>query len=143
MHIHSLALSLSAGHVNSHTHTHTHICMLLCVCVCVCVCMGLPECIDKKGGGNNKRKGANSSLQPCHVRSIRQINPLLRRRWRSRADLCRSGTHDDMSNQISSSVCCPTWGLFRCARACVCVCIYHYICNLDPRHRLAPHIVHA
>lgn len=71
--------TLSAGHV--HSHSHTHICML--VCVHMYTCTGLPECIDKKGGGNNKRKGANSLLQPCHVRSIWQINPLLRRRWRS------------------------------------------------------------
>lgn len=32
------------------------------------------------------------------------------------ADLCRFGTHDDMSNQISSSVCCCGMGLFRCVQ---------------------------
>lgn len=40
----------------------THIYTL--VCVHMHTCTGLPECTDKKGkgGGNNKRKGANSLL---------------------------------------------------------------------------------
>lgn len=81
MHIHSLSRARAVTHTHTDTPTHKPICMLLCVHMYTC--MRPPECIDKKGGGNNKRKGANSLLQPCHVRSIWQINPLLRRRWRS------------------------------------------------------------
>lgn len=114
----------------THTHTNTH------------TCTGLPECIDKKGGGNNKRKGANSLLQPCHVRSIRQINPLLRRRWRSLTlpsrPLSFRGRMMTCQIRFPAVYVVVAWGLFRCAWP-----VGHCICKLDPCYRLAPRIVHA
>lgn len=94
----------------------------------------------RRGVEITKEKGANSSLQPCHVRSIWQINPLLRRRWllplHSEADLCRFATHDDMSNQISSSVCSCGGGFIQ---VCLhCRVEYHCICKLDLCYRLEP-----
>lgn len=62
-----------AGHRRSHA------------CVCLHTRMHGSARVRKirRGLEITKEKGANSLLQPCHVRSIWQINPLLRRRWLS------------------------------------------------------------
>lgn len=88
-------------------------------------------------------------LQPCHVRSIRQINPLLRRRWRPpppphipQRTFVVSGRMMTCQIRFPAVYVVVAWGLFRCAcpagRA-----ERHCICELDPRYRLAPRIVHA
>lgn len=68
----------TSSQLGTSAHTHTNACRW------VCVDMHSVATVHRWGGsGNNKRKGVNSLLQPCHVRSISQINPLLKRRWHS------------------------------------------------------------
>lgn len=120
------------AHALTRSHTYS--------CSCVYTCAGQLECIDKKGGGNNKRKGANSLLQSCHVRSIWQINPLLRRRWRfphiPKQTFVVLGHM--MTCQIRFSALLLWRGVYSGVPG-----QYHCICKLDPCYRLAPCIVHA
>lgn len=59
----------------------------ICVCVSGCTHLHIYKTarVHRIRGGVEitKEKGANSLLHSCHVRSIQQINSLLRRRWLS------------------------------------------------------------